>query len=114
MPAPAIKLRSQFEAGVAGLRSPGQTYSTSWLPPARPLNLSLVLLSPPLPSLLAGGLAFAKPMREKLYMTLLDPFQVRYGRAVAAAMGLISVWVELLWIPSTLASLGVFARHWNS
>lgn len=48
-------------------------------------------------------------MREKLYMTLLDPFQVRYGRAVAAAVSLVSLLVELMWIPSTLSGLGVFA-----
>lgn len=64
----------------------------------------------PLHSLPAGGLVFAKPMREKLYMTLLDPFQVRYGRATAAAVSLVSLLVELTWIPSTLSGLGMFAQ----
>lgn len=55
-----------------------------------------------------GGLFFVKPMREKLYVTVLDPFQVKYGKALTAALSLITMVIDVMWVPSTLSGLGMF------
>lgn len=55
-----------------------------------------------------GGLVFVKPMREKHFVTMLDPFHVKYGKALAAVMSLVSVVTDLAWFPSTLIGLGKF------
>uniref|UniRef100_A0A3B4B5J6 Solute carrier family 5 member 7a n=1 Tax=Periophthalmus magnuspinnatus TaxID=409849 RepID=A0A3B4B5J6_9GOBI len=40
-----------------------------------------------------GGFMFAKPMRDKKYATMLDPFQRQYGRALTAAKEIRHVFV---------------------
>ena len=52
-------------------------------------------------SLLAGGILFAKKMREKEYITLLDPFQQKYGNR----MGGLNVSSSTVW------SALLFRRH---
>ncbi|KAA8579478.1 hypothetical protein FQN60_006571 [Etheostoma spectabile] len=53
-----------------------------------------------------GGLFFAKPMRENNYVSMMDPFQRKYGKALTAALAIVPVIVEIIWVPGLLISLG--------
>ncbi|XP_036979976.1 high-affinity choline transporter 1-like [Acanthopagrus latus] len=55
---------------------------------------------------LIAGFVFAKPMREANYVTMLDPFHIKYGKVVAAGLSLTSVIVDLLLVPTALIGLG--------
>ncbi|XP_015243673.1 PREDICTED: high-affinity choline transporter 1-like [Cyprinodon variegatus] len=57
-------------------------------------------------SFIIGGLFFAKPMREKEYVTMMDPFQEKYGRVLSGALVLPCVLVDVLWVSCTLLGLG--------
>uniref|UniRef100_A0A3B5A6L7 High affinity choline transporter 1-like n=1 Tax=Stegastes partitus TaxID=144197 RepID=A0A3B5A6L7_9TELE len=63
-------------------------------PPAYVINLFL------------GGLFFAKPMRSKRYVTMLDPFQNRYGNVFTATLLLPALVSDILWVACILAALG--------
>ncbi|XP_010781181.1 high-affinity choline transporter 1-like [Notothenia coriiceps] len=58
-------------------------------------------------SFIIGGLFFAKPMRENNYITMMDPFQRKYGKTLTAVLAIIPFISELMWVPVTLISLGV-------
>ncbi|XP_008405594.1 high-affinity choline transporter 1-like [Poecilia reticulata] len=58
-------------------------------------------------SFVIGGLFFAKPMREKKYVTMMDPFQEKYGRVLSGALVLPCLLVDVLWVSCTLLGLGV-------
>ncbi|XP_029378306.1 high-affinity choline transporter 1-like [Echeneis naucrates] len=53
-----------------------------------------------------AGLFFAKPMRSKRYVTMLDPFQRRYGNIFTAALLVPILVSDLLWVASILNALG--------
>lgn len=53
---------------------------------------------------------FVKPMREKNCMTMLDPFHFKYGKVLTAGMSLISLFLDLIWVPGTLIGLGRLYR----
>lgn len=55
-----------------------------------------------------GGFFFAKPMREKKYVTMMDPFQEKYGRVLSGALVLPCVLVDVLWVSCTLLGLGKY------
>ncbi|TKS69255.1 High affinity choline transporter 1 Hemicholinium-3-sensitive choline transporter [Collichthys lucidus] len=57
-------------------------------------------------SFIFGGIFFAKPMREKKYITMMDPFQIRYGKVLSGALVLPVLLVDLLWVACTLLGLG--------
>ncbi|XP_049900237.1 high-affinity choline transporter 1-like isoform X2 [Epinephelus moara] len=57
-------------------------------------------------SFIIGGLFFAKPMRDKEYVTMMDPFQIKYGKILSGALVLPSLLVDVLWVSCTLLSLG--------
>ncbi|XP_065817691.1 high-affinity choline transporter 1-like [Labrus bergylta] len=57
-------------------------------------------------SFIIGGLFFAKPMRDKKYVTMMDPFQIKYGRVLSGALVLPSLLVDVLWVSCTLLGLG--------
>jgi len=57
-------------------------------------------------SLIVGGLVFAAPMRRRRYTTLLDPFQERYGRRVAAVLFVPALVGEVFWSSAILVALG--------
>ncbi|XP_017261575.1 high-affinity choline transporter 1-like [Kryptolebias marmoratus] len=57
-------------------------------------------------SFFLGGLFFAKPMRSKRYVTMLDPFQNRYGKAFTATLLLPALVSDILWVACILAALG--------
>ncbi|XP_068449772.1 high affinity choline transporter 1-like [Clinocottus analis] len=53
-----------------------------------------------------GGLFFAKPMRENHYISMMDPFQRKYGNKLTAVLAIIPLITEVIWIPTCLISLG--------
>ncbi|KAF7224514.1 high-affinity choline transporter 1 isoform X1 [Nothobranchius furzeri] len=53
-----------------------------------------------------GGLFFAKPMRSKRYVTMLDPFQEHYGKAFTAIILIPALLSDILWVACILAALG--------
>ncbi|XP_075932013.1 high-affinity choline transporter 1-like [Anarhichas minor] len=53
-----------------------------------------------------GGLVFIKPMRDNKYVTVLDPFQIKYGKAFTAIQSLGALLSDILWLAGTLISLG--------
>eukprot|EP00064_Thunnus_orientalis_P006016 superscaffoldBa00000607_g6030 len=57
-------------------------------------------------SFIIGGLFFAKPMRDKKYITMMDPFQVKYGKVLSGALVLPALLVDVLWVSCTLLGLG--------
>ncbi|XP_010778792.1 high affinity choline transporter 1-like [Notothenia coriiceps] len=57
-------------------------------------------------SFILGGIFFAKPMRDKEYVTMMDPFQIKYGKVLSTALVLPALLVDVLWVSCTLLSLG--------
>ncbi|XP_037328655.2 high affinity choline transporter 1-like [Pungitius pungitius] len=53
-----------------------------------------------------GGFFFAKPMRENKYVTMMDPFQQKYGNVVSSALIFPALVADVLWVARTLVSLG--------
>ncbi|XP_068597079.1 high-affinity choline transporter 1-like [Brachionichthys hirsutus] len=52
------------------------------------------------------GLMFVKPLRERNYMTMMDSFHIKYGKVVTAGICLISLLIDLIWLPASLTGLG--------
>ncbi|KAF3841651.1 hypothetical protein F7725_023602, partial [Dissostichus mawsoni] len=59
---------------------------------------------------MTGGLVFVKPMRDRNCVTLLDPFNAKYGKVVTAALSLASISLDIVWLPATLIGLGMCVR----
>lgn len=57
-------------------------------------------------SLVLGGLFFAGRMRRMAFTTLLDPFEARYGKRVAAGLALPALMGEVFWSAAILVALG--------
>ncbi|CAI4222069.1 unnamed protein product [Auanema sp. JU1783] len=57
-------------------------------------------------SLVMGGLLFAKKMREEGYITMLDPFQIKYGQRVGGLMFVPALFGEVFWSAAILSALG--------
>ncbi|XP_029318307.1 high affinity choline transporter 1-like [Cottoperca gobio] len=57
-------------------------------------------------NLIIGALFFVKPIRSKKYFTLMDPFQEKYGNAVAAVLFIPALIGDILWISCILGALG--------
>ncbi|XP_051916436.1 high affinity choline transporter 1-like isoform X2 [Hippocampus zosterae] len=69
----------------------------------------LVWASAPLAYLvnfILGGLLFAKPMRSKRYVTMLDPFQHCYGQSFTTAILIPNLLSDIFWVACILAGLG--------
>ena len=58
-------------------------------------------------SLVLGGLFFARRMRRAGYVTLLDPFEQRYGKTTAALLSIPALIGEVFWSAAILAALGM-------
>ncbi|XP_033996927.1 high-affinity choline transporter 1-like [Trematomus bernacchii] len=54
-----------------------------------------------------GGLFFAEPMRDRKYVTMMDPFQIKYGNTLSGLLSVAPLMSEIIWVTSTLISLGV-------
>ncbi|XP_063731376.1 high-affinity choline transporter 1-like [Eleginops maclovinus] len=52
------------------------------------------------------GLVFAKPLRDRNCVTILDPFHAKYGKVVTTALSLVSICLDLVLLPCTLIGLG--------
>ncbi|KAM4590948.1 high affinity choline transporter 1-like [Odontesthes bonariensis] len=74
--------------------------------PSMGLTWTLVLLMAYSTSFILGGSVFAKPMRDRRFMTMLDPFQDKYGKAITSGLCLVSVFLDVVWVAETLISLG--------
>merc|ERR1719334_2057336 len=57
-------------------------------------------------SLFFGGIFFAKKFREREYITMLDPFQNRFGAKMGGFIFIPCVLGELMWCASILSALG--------
>lgn len=53
-----------------------------------------------------GGILFAKVMREQGYVTMLDPFQIKYGSRMGGLLFLPALMGELFWSAAILSALG--------
>lgn len=45
-------------------------------------------------------------MRDKNYITMMDPFQRKYGTTLTGLLAIIPLISEVMWVPVTLISLG--------
>ncbi|XP_056295468.1 high affinity choline transporter 1-like [Pseudoliparis swirei] len=57
-------------------------------------------------SFILGGLFFAKKMRDKRYITMMDPFQIKYGNGISAVLSLALLLSDIIWVTGTLIGLG--------
>uniref|UniRef100_A0A8C5M7R6 High affinity choline transporter 1 n=1 Tax=Leptobrachium leishanense TaxID=445787 RepID=A0A8C5M7R6_9ANUR len=55
---------------------------------------------------MTGGLFFAKPMRSKGYITMLDPFQQIYGKRMGGLLFIPALMGEMFWAAAILSALG--------
>nr|XP_046263098.1 high-affinity choline transporter 1-like isoform X2 [Scatophagus argus] len=57
-------------------------------------------------SFVVGGLFFAKTMRDRKYMTMMDPFQIKYGNVICGILSVALLITETIWVTATLIGLG--------
>ncbi|XP_008278546.1 high-affinity choline transporter 1-like [Stegastes partitus] len=57
-------------------------------------------------SFIVGGLFFAKTMRDKKYVTMMDPFQIKYGNVISGILSVALLISDILWVTGTLMGLG--------
>lgn len=57
-------------------------------------------------SLIFGGLFFAEKMRTSGYVTMLDPFQIKYGERMGGLLYLPALLGEVFWSAAVLSALG--------
>ncbi|XP_061430988.1 high affinity choline transporter 1-like [Lethenteron reissneri] len=57
-------------------------------------------------SLFVAALFFAKPMRSRTYITMIDPFQIKYGKWMGSIFFIPAVFGDLFWAAATLTALG--------
>lgn len=75
-----------------------QVFSTGLLACQAPLGYAI--------SLVVGGLLFARPMRDAGYVTMLDPFQRKYGQRMGGLLFIPALLGEVFWSAAILAALG--------
>ncbi|XP_061112112.1 high-affinity choline transporter 1-like [Conger conger] len=49
---------------------------------------------------------FAKPMRDKKYVTMMDPLQLKYGETLTCTLLIPALIADVLWVACIMASLG--------
>uniref|UniRef100_A0A3B4UX86 High-affinity choline transporter 1-like n=1 Tax=Seriola dumerili TaxID=41447 RepID=A0A3B4UX86_SERDU len=57
-------------------------------------------------SFIVGGLFFAKVMRDKKYVTMMDPFQIKYGNSIGGVLSVALLIADIIWVTGTLIGLG--------
>lgn len=57
-----------------------------------------------------GGLFFAEKMRTEGYVTMLDPFQLKYGQRMGGLLYIPALLGEVFWTAAILAALGMISR----
>jgi high affinity choline transporter 7 len=63
-------------------------------------------------SLILGGLFFAGRMRRLGFTTLIDPFEVRFGKGWAVVLFLPAILAEIFWSAELLVALGATFAGW--
>lgn len=53
-----------------------------------------------------GGLFFAKKMRDRKYVTMMDPFQIKYGNSISGVLSVALLISDIIWVTGTLIGLG--------
>ncbi|XP_053189541.1 high-affinity choline transporter 1-like [Scomber japonicus] len=74
--------------------------------PSMGLTWTLQMLLSYSMSFIICGFVFAKPMRERNCVTMLDPFHMKYGKVLAVGLCLFALITDLVWIPTILIGLG--------
>ncbi|XP_047440978.1 high-affinity choline transporter 1-like [Mugil cephalus] len=57
-------------------------------------------------SFIIGGLCFAKTMRDRKYVTMMDPFQIKYGNSISGVLSVALLISDIIWVTGTLIGLG--------
>ncbi|KAM8732577.1 high-affinity choline transporter 1-like isoform 2-T2 [Acanthopagrus schlegelii] len=57
-------------------------------------------------SFIIGGLFFAKKMRDRKYVTMMDPFQIKYGNLISGVLSVALLISDIIWVTGTLIGLG--------
>ncbi|XP_076595404.1 high-affinity choline transporter 1-like [Chaetodon auriga] len=57
-------------------------------------------------SFIVGGLFFAKTMRDRKYVTMMDPFQIKYGNLISGVLSVALLISDIIWVTGTLIGLG--------
>lgn len=57
-------------------------------------------------SFIIGGLFLAKKMRDRKYVTMMDPFQEKYGSTISAVLSVALLISDIIWVTGTLIGLG--------
>lgn len=57
-------------------------------------------------SFIVGGLFFAKVMRDRKYVTMMDPFQNKYGNVISGFLAVALLISDIIWVTGTLIGLG--------
>ncbi|KAL3203962.1 hypothetical protein MRX96_041588 [Rhipicephalus microplus] len=65
-------------------------------------------------SLVLGGSLFASKIRSTNALTMMDPFQRRYGHLVCFLLMLPAICAEIAWSAAVLAALGQYHWEWCS
>ncbi|XP_070772572.1 high-affinity choline transporter 1-like [Enoplosus armatus] len=74
--------------------------------PSMGLTWTIMMLTAYSSSFIIAGLVFAKPMRERNCVTMMDPFHAKYGKLLTAGLSLVSLSIDVVWVPTTLIGLG--------
>lgn len=61
-----------------------------------------------------GALFFVKPIRSRNYVTLMDPFQNKYGNTVAAVIFIPALIADVMWAACILGILGEWRRVFST
>ncbi|KAM9795110.1 high-affinity choline transporter 1-like [Neosynchiropus ocellatus] len=72
-------------------------------------NRGLVWSVMPVAAIIAfivGGIFYAKKMRQGKYVTMMDPIQRKFGKAVSGVLSVALVLSDIFWVTSTLIGLG--------
>nr|XP_033468761.1 high-affinity choline transporter 1-like [Epinephelus lanceolatus] len=74
--------------------------------PSMGLTWTLMMIMAYSSSFIIAGSVFAKPLRERNCVTMLDPFHAKYGKALTGGLSLASLCVDALMVTTTLIGLG--------
>ncbi|XP_076598399.1 high-affinity choline transporter 1-like isoform X1 [Chaetodon auriga] len=74
--------------------------------PSMGLTWTLVMLMAYSSSFIITGLVLVKPMRERNYVTMMDPFHIKYGKVLTTGLSLASLITDVVWVSATLLGLG--------
>ncbi|XP_056148250.1 high-affinity choline transporter 1-like [Lampris incognitus] len=78
---------------------------TAYSPSGGLIWVALLLLADS-SSFILAGLFFAKLMRDRKYVTMIDPIQIKYGKVPTAYLSAVAVFGDIVWLATTLIGLG--------